>query len=852
MDPFVLQLAEVCREYSSRTKWVIVPSHRLGHTLGERLVLAGTNWANLRFATPQHLALEIGGPFLFERQIEPLADELGPPLILRLLLELPASVPTYFRNLAEQPSMAALIWTSVRELRMNDLNSAELSSTALSNTSKQEELSALAVAYERHLSTNKLADDADVYREALSHLQFCPVKPNDLLIESPGFIWSALERRFLDALPGHWVLSKSYHIPAVDRPARLQSLGSRTEWVPIPKEPKADSECLCNLTAPINVDNHQPDRTLTLFHAAGKEAEVEEVVRRVLAAGVPFDQVEVACARPSEYGLLFWEKSERHGWPITLEMGIPVTVTRPARALLAFSDWIMAGFPCSGLQRLLRSGTIHLDLEERLSVGQAARLLAQSKATWGRDAYTLAIPALAESFRVRASDAGLDEDMRSTYLQRADQAERLGQWIEELLQLVPQPDQQSQVSLLSIIECLTTFLVSYAKAGSSLDGAASVALIANLERLSVLSDLRRPLAEALALVRTSIMGATVEADRARPGCFYVSSLRNAGFSGRPYIFVVGLEEGGVFPALLEDPVLLDEERTALAPNILPTSQDRVTEAVFRVVTRLACLSGKVSLSYSCRDLNENRPTFSSWIVLQAFRVLKGKSDLTFEDLNKMLGPPATTVPSEADEALSASEWWLAQTRGLGPQGRPALFQSFPALAQGQLAEDERQTDAFTIYDGYVPEAGAQLDPRLSGAVISATRLERAAVCPYQYFLEYGLGMSPLEEREPDRDVWLDPAARGLFLHEIYARFLTENQKGSKKLNQDQLERLQELGETRLQELRRSIPPPLRESSTVSRVNCFAISNCFSNWNSKTQAGCQSPVEGSGGVLVEPV
>ena len=89
MDPFVAQLARLCTAHRTRAKWVFVPAHSIGRTLGERLALAGTDWLNLRFVTPLDIALCMGAPFLVERGTEPSEDGLGPALIMRLLLELP-------------------------------------------------------------------------------------------------------------------------------------------------------------------------------------------------------------------------------------------------------------------------------------------------------------------------------------------------------------------------------------------------------------------------------------------------------------------------------------------------------------------------------------------------------------------------------------------------------------------------------------------------------------------------------------------------------------------------------------------------------------------------------------------
>ena len=87
-DPFVEQLATLCRTHVTRSKWVFVPSHAIGRTLGERIALGGTNWLNLRFVTPLDIALRMGAPFLVERGIDPSEEGLGPALIMRLLLDL--------------------------------------------------------------------------------------------------------------------------------------------------------------------------------------------------------------------------------------------------------------------------------------------------------------------------------------------------------------------------------------------------------------------------------------------------------------------------------------------------------------------------------------------------------------------------------------------------------------------------------------------------------------------------------------------------------------------------------------------------------------------------------------------
>jgi ATP-dependent helicase/nuclease subunit B len=797
MTPFLAQLAELCRAERTRPKWVFVPTHALGHTLGERLVLEGTDWANLRFTPPRDVALHIAAPFLVERGIEPAGDDVGPALLMRLLLDLPDGVPRYFRRLEEQPRLSEALWATVRELRMAGLRSADLVPAAFASAEKHAELRALLEAYESHLAERRLADIADVYREALEHLDIGPVLPGDVLIELPDVVWSPLERQFLDALPGERLTPRSLALPGLDRPRRL--LG-RVDAQPV--EGQSDSAMLARLLRP-DATPPRGDGSLVMFRAGGKEAEVEEVLRRVMRDRIPLDHVEVACAQ-GDYPVLFWEKAQRYELPITVGPGVPITVTRPARALLAFCDWIEGGFAAGALRRLLQSGDVRLDVDDGPSAGQAARLLARSDAAWGRQTYAAALTRLAVASRERAGDVETDDESRARYAERAIHSERLAEWIGALLASVPDG---ARPLLGALLDGCTRFVREAAAKSSELDGAAAVVLVEALDRLRALGDLERPMREALGLIRHQIEDLSVGGDRARPGHLHVSVLRSAGYAGRPHTFVVGLEEGRVFPALLEDAVLLDAERTATS-TALATSRDRAGEALHAVTTRLAALGGQVCLSFSCRDLRGHRETFPSWLLLQTQRLLEPGREWTYAQLNERLGEPVSAVPADAANALGDAGWWLAHVNGAGAMALPAVHGAFPWLAAGEAAEAARESTEFTPWDGHVPEAAAVLDPRQSGRAVSATTLEALAKCPFRHFLVRGLGVEAVEDAEPDRDRWLDPLTRGSLLHELYATILREVRGQGQRANpRDHGARFRTLGEARLAQHRALVPPP---------------------------------------------
>jgi ATP-dependent helicase/nuclease subunit B len=828
MTPFLTQLTELCRTERTRAKWVIVPTHALGHTLGERLALGGNGWANVRFTTPLDLALPMAAPFLVERGVDPAPDGIGPALIMRLLLELPATVPAYFRGLAEQPQMAEALWATMAELRMAGVTAGALPREAFTNANKYAELQALLTSYEQHLAGRRLADRAEVYREALLHLDVCPIQAADLRIELRTVIWSPFERRLLDALPGARLTPRVLALPGLDVPRRMARLAAPVETVV--SAPASNTERLALLMSPAGAP--AGDDTLTMFCAGGREAEVEEVLRRVARGPSPYspspyplprgerevpvglDQVEITCPMP-EQAALVWEKAQRHGWPVTIGPGIPVALTRPGRALLAFCEWVAGGLAASRLRRMLQSGDVRVGPSPRpcpqggeggegLTAGQAARLLARAQATWGRQTYAAALGRLVESFQARADDPERADEERTRYRERRAQAERLKAWTDALLALVPE---QGVAPLGQWLDAALAFVKTFARKTGELDGEATVALTDALADLRALGDLARPASDALALIRGRFDGLTVGGDRARPGHLHVTTLADAGHAGRPRTFVIALEEGGVFPALVEDPVLLDAERTRIDAT-LRTSEDRVGEALYRIVSRLGSLGGRVCLSYSGRDLRQARATFPSWVLLQAVRVLRPGEEWTYDRLVKELGEPVSAVPAEMGQALSDAGWWLAGLRRADASALPAVRAGFPALAQGEVAEVARASEAFTAYDGLVPEAGPRLDPRVSGAVVAPTSLEDLAKCPFRYFLQHGLGLYPIDDSEPNPDVWLDPMTRGSILHDLYATIMREIR--DKKETPDPARhgaRLRALGEQALAQHRALVPPP---------------------------------------------
>ena len=763
MDPFIDQLKSMCAVHPTRAKWVFVPTHAIGRTLGDRLVLEGTGWANLRFVTPLDVALPMGAPFLVEHGIDPSEEELGPALMMRLLLDLPLE-DGYFRPLADHPTLAQALWTTVRELRMAGVRPAAIAPQAFASPAKHREVVALLTAYDHFLKAHERADMASVYEEAMQHADWCPIQPQDTWTELPDANWNPLQRALLDRLPGERLTPRTLDLPGVPLPRRLAS------WPAQRIQTDGAASSLAFLMAPAKgAARGVPKAEIQLFHAGGREAELEEVFRRVLAAGVTLDRVEIACASDVHLTLV-WEKALRHGWPVTLGAGIPATFTRPGRALLGLCDWIETDFSAGHLRRLLQSGDVHVEKHEGFTAGQAARELARAEAGWGRATYGLALERLRKRHEARANDLQESDADRADAQEKAERVAQVRTWIVDLVASVPSADDGGIVSLEAVVSGVLDFLERKAARSSALDHRAAAALVEHVGELRALGAFSCTLTQALRFVRERVQSLTVAPERPRPGHLYASHLSQAGYAGRPVLFVIGLEEGRVFSSSTEDAVLLDAERAAISAD-LRLSTDRIDEAVYAVLSRLAVSGQSVTFSYSCRDTREFRDTYASWLMLQAYRLQQGDDTLAYPAMKAALGEPASAVPTDRARALSAAGWWLRGVVGTGQRGAAVLRTAFPQMLRGTAAEARRAGLAFTEFDGSVPGAGPALDPGAPTNAYSVTELERAAECPFRFFLKRGLGLRPVDDRERDKDVWLDPLTRGSQLHAVYAALL---------------------------------------------------------------------------------
>lgn len=806
-------------------KVFVVPSYRVGHQIGEALAAQGVSWVNLRFVPLPALANEVAGEALAERGFRQLTGAASLFMGERIFRELKNEGRLdYFDALEVGTGVVRAILRSLRALRMAGVSSDELKPEHFVNDIKGREVALFLKRYEEELERRKAVDLAALYETAVSILEGEQERgegeeePIYLCLREEAL--TRMERVFLEKLAGAALVPvprgevcglerpRAYWDKKGDRPLFQGKNGACPHF-------SSDLQRMPWLFDPEKAPAPFGDGTVSLFSATGPTNECREVLRRVIQAKHPLDEVEVICPPGSAYPVIFQVIAAKADLNVTFAEGIPLGFTSPGKVFSGLLDWLENDFLTIALCRMIESGALRLSAakaEEKLSAMKASRHLKNAMIGWGRDRYLTRLKSLRESLGSKAALA--DEEGEPEQGDRLREGIREVEWLERvirnLLEYIPARGEDGRVDLGLLCQGMAQVLKKHGRVLGEMDAEALGNLSARLSEAADAARSKLPWEEALEWLRGLGEGLRVGASGPQPAHLHVSSFRTGGFSGRPVTFLLGLDQGAFPGAGLQDPILLDEERGKISAA-LPTTADALRENLYAMAALLSSLRGRVMLSYSCYDIIDERQSFPSSLLLQVFRLIEGKPDRDYSDLLEWLPESTGMLPGGLDRVFDEIDWWLGKLvpGGRFLEGRAAVRAHFEALDSGILAADIRRSDLLTEFDGLVDASSGEFNPLHNpDIVVSATRLELLAGCPFAYFLNYILGISPPDELEYDQTRWLDPMQRGTLFHEILCDFMRRLRERGEPVDPGRHRSLlDEIAEECIRATREKIPPP---------------------------------------------
>jgi ATP-dependent helicase/nuclease subunit B len=775
----------------------------VGRELLHALAQAGCGWLGFRVQTPRDLAKELAAPSLAEAELTPI-DGFEELALLDEAIDAVRRKPAgeAVAHLGDLLGFRTALAESIRELRLAGLDASDVARIALAEPGKGDALAAIQNHYETALEQQSLVDLTGVLRHAVEGLgeghaalaaqrvYLVPGMPSGGL---RGALLEGLLRGGAEVLPGDSVVGldapRTTILSAFDpSPTSDFSYLYAVEDAPAPT-PAEDPSTPC--------DDH-----IQLFAAASPADEIREVLRRVMAAGIPWDSVEIVATDRIAYGTALdsiaphLTRGDQPGSRVTHAAGLPCSRTRVGRAVAGYLHWIQEDFPDHVLRALLQDGLLRVEHDGNpVSGPRAARVLHGLRIGWGRRRYRDSIDWALE--RLDRPDSGREdrqhsdehdetirerrfaelkalESMLSSILDATPPTpDRLGTdpvpaspaalaaGLLAFLEFVPTPEEpdteaEAKRSMVEVLDRTAATLTRRTRFGSA---------VAILERFI---DLRVPSPSTYGRVPWSSAG----------GHIHFSDIDHGGLSGRRHTFMVGLDAGRFPGTGRQDALLLDSDRGRLTDH-LPISADVLAERRHAIAALLARLRGTVTLSYSAWEAGDGRILSPSPLLLQAFRLKHRNPAANYEDLKTATRPIVGPIPSPGG-LIDGNDIWLQSLDqgGVLRRGTDVVRQAFENLDAGLNAQELRANDTLNAHNGLV-DARPQFDPRRTPDVrLSASRLETLAACPLQYFYDYVLGFEEPADVRFEPDQWLDARQRGSIFHDVYERLLAAAKQGA--------------------------------------------------------------------------
>ncbi|MEW5953386.1 MAG: PD-(D/E)XK nuclease family protein [Bacillota bacterium] len=811
MNNLLLALEDACRRHPLREKVLIVPTHSLGRELCEGLAMERTGWVNLRHETFAALAHKLVCDNLAENNLTLLTGSLAAAVVEEVFQELEGrNALPYFKRKGNSPGLIRAIAASLYELRLCGITGDNLAHDSFVSAEKGQDLIVLLKAYELYLSRHQYVDTPGLLSLALERLAAANHAGEEVLYLLPDFLkLYPLEKQFVCSLAaGHLLLLQAGPVYGPARPG--------TGFVPAAENPAVvPSTDVARLPWLYQVDQAPPpagDGSLSYFQAYGLRNEVREILRRLRQENIPLDTVTVACAS-SEYVPVFYSLARRSGLGLTFANGIPGSLTGPGRVLQGLVEWLRNDYSAAVLRDLIISGDIRLankEGEAALSPQAAGQLLRSAGIGWGRDRYSL-LAEFTASLKARADlDVDGEKDRRETLLLQSRQVEELHELIQSLLESLPLPAADGNISFRDLTSSLAELLSRLARIRDEVDAAALKGLVGELVQAGQIASFNLEMDEALERAENLLKGFRAGVSGPMPGHLHLTGYEHLIWSCRPNTYVVGLD-ANTFPGnSRQDPVLLDTERKQLHPG-LPLGADRPAVNLYIMALALISRRGRVTLSYSSFNIVENKPVYPSSILLQVHRLLKGDTFPDYTDLLQALGKPAGYCPRDGTPPLDEVEWWVGKVINRpGIRNGPAAVKAgYRGIALGHRALEARVSLEPTEYDGMIEVSAGRLDPRSNRElVMSSSKIEAMAGCPFAYFLKHVLHIYPPDEVAYDPGQWLGQLERGALLHELFYGFMKKlTERDEKPGVAAHRSMIMKMAEELIGDYKKRIPPP---------------------------------------------
>ncbi len=851
------ELFKISREHLFEKKVLLASSHQEGAAFFKSAAQKGYPLFNVSGMTILALAQNILQSDLARQkhapQKEMISGKTSRQVIFAVLQNLQeANELKYFERLKPTITLSRMIYNALYELLMGeiDMNSIELVSPA-----KKEDMIQIYHRYLNYLEQNNWLDEPsvislakditkditkDIARDSTQQLTKEEKNVKEIDIEGKNVLTDIfhplyfmtddcyknltfVEKALLKNLPEANLFFLSDPLNAIEKASPGYYTHTEKPGFYLPTQQKTQGRELPNVD---------------FCKAYGETDEIKWVFSCIKKSELPLDKVTVLYTSTSPYSELFYQFTAHFGFPCTFGEGTSVYHTKPGRLFYMFLNWMRSDFQAIKFSALMSENLMTLQ-PEGLTPFKVRRMLREAGVGWSRERYLSMLEAKITSLKQQKEKG--QESVPGWVQKELNQYRALYNWFEELFALLPafettEGDFEKSVPLSRLAGGLKGVIKNYARQSTPVDKEAQEKLLEEMDVIINVAESRLALSDALDLLKDNISNLRVDRSNPAPGQLHIDHYLNGRSKLRNHVFLVGLD-GDRFPGKKrEDPILLDEERKNLSSD-LPLQRETIDRNQKEMQRLLLHPARSLCISYASFDTMEQREKFPSPLILSIYRAVFDEPEADYTSLDEYLNAHKRQFPSPHEESgiFSEKDVWLylyrtnSNIRAHGPAFDQAkIISHYPHWQQGLQAQTRRLSEAFTSYDGNIGgsttsplyastsgnghysepvQAPNKNDPR-DITVVSPTRLECLASCPFAYFLRYVLRVDPPEEVEYDPSAWLDALTRGKLLHSIFEDFYREIiNRSDLPIKAEHANALRQTANAWILDQRRELPPP---------------------------------------------
>jgi len=773
MHPLLAPLKRICRENLTGSKNLIMPSYLDGNALKKSLSREGFFALNLNITTIFDLARDYCDDYISKNKLKILDNSLGQIFLLQILKKLSRKkLLDYFQPPTFSPGISRSIYLAIKELRIAEFSSRNFPHSVITNPKKSEDLLKIIQEYEKILKKQHYVDEADIYFQAIK------CKKKNQQKEEIFIVPSNIELNYLEEIFFQKIIlpeTKIIYLPApgnLKKPTSFYFSESYKEEENYPEMPLALDYLYDIDKIPLNLPRKL---NIELIQSHGEFNEVKTIIRKIKSQNIPLDEVSIFYTAQEPYSQYLYQLSRQYSLNITFGKGISIKNTSPAKLFFALIDWIRDNYSIAKLYFLLTGGNFEFKNQQSNpdipTPQRVASLLRNSPIVHKRNRY---IKGLDLSIRqLKREIEQVSEDRQEKYLKKIKDLFWIKEFITQIFHELPQENFDYTISPKQIARGLINIVTNYSKIDeeNNLDEEAIKKI---KERLTILIEsdyplLDMPVNETLTLIADLIKCERVNCSEPRGGFLHTASYKKGIWLNRPYNFIVGMDSAKFPDSAHDGSILLDAEKKNTGRMNQDKGKDK--ESRYKMLQLLASLKGKIILSYSRFDTQDNRELAPSSLMLQLYRLKTGDEQKDYSDFYSSFQDTYGFIPGKPQEILDSADWFLYYTRHNLLDIAPLFEHLYPALSEGFYAARQREKEELNRFNGKVKVDPKRVDPRLNrGLVVSSSRLELIAFCPYLYFLKYILKIKPPQEMIEDPGVWLDPSEKGILFHQIFEKF----------------------------------------------------------------------------------